>query len=55
MWCAHWHGSGPRKAGATLRTLRAKLPPAEMKEVASARARLPTWMTKEVSVLVPHG
>jgi hypothetical protein len=29
---------GPEKAGAALRALRAKLPPAEMKEVASARA-----------------
>lgn len=46
---------GPEKAGEALRTLRSKLPPAEMKEVASARARLPTWMAQEVSALVPHG
>lgn len=46
---------GPTKAGEALRVLRAKLPPAEMKEVASARARLPTWMAQEVSALVPHG
>jgi len=46
---------GPEKAGEALRALRAKLPPAEMKEVASARARLPTWMAQEVSALVPHG
>lgn len=46
---------GPEKAGAALRALRAKLSPAEMKEVASARARLPTWMAQEVSALVLHG
>jgi hypothetical protein len=46
---------GPDKAGAALRTLRAKLPPAEMKEVGSVRARLPTWMAREVSSLVPNG
>ncbi|WP_267119144.1 DUF6088 family protein [Xanthomonas sacchari] len=46
---------GPERAGAALRKLRAKLPQAEMKEVASARARLPTWMAKEVSALVSHG
>ena len=46
---------GPEKAREALRALRAKLPPAEMKEVASARARLPTWMAQEVSALVPHG
>jgi hypothetical protein len=46
---------GPERAGEALRTLRAKLPLAEMKEVASARARLPTWMAKEVSALMSHG
>lgn len=46
---------GPERVGEALRTLRAKLPPAEMTEVASARARLPTWMAKEVSALVSHG
>lgn len=46
---------GPERAGEALHTLRAKLPPAEMKEVASARARLPTWMAKELSALVSHG
>ena len=45
---------GPEKAGEALRALRAKLPQAEMTEVASARARLPTWMAQEVSALVPH-
>lgn len=46
---------GPAKAGEALRALRVKLPPAEMNEVASARARLPTWLAQEVSALVPHG
>ena len=45
---------GPKKASAALQTLRAKLPPAEMQEVAAARARLPTWMAQEVSGLVSH-
>ena len=46
---------GPERSGEALRILRTKLPPAEMKEVASARARLPTWIAKEVSALLSHG
>ena len=46
---------GPEKAGEAIRTLRSKLPLSELKEVASARARLPTWMAQEVSALVAHG
>lgn len=46
---------GPGKAGEALQTLRAKLAPTEIKEVAAARARLPTWMAQEISSLVPHG
>lgn len=46
---------GPEKAGEALRALRARLSPADMKEVASTRARLPTWMAQAVSALVPHG
>lgn len=46
---------GPEKAGEALRTLRSKLPAADMKQVASVRSRLPTWMAQEVSALVPHG
>jgi hypothetical protein len=47
---------GPEKAREALRTLRTKLPPTEINEVAAARARLPTWMAQEVSALVvPHG
>jgi hypothetical protein len=37
---------GPEKAGEAIRKLRAKLPPSELKEVASARSRLPTWMAR---------
>ncbi len=46
---------GPGKAHKAVGALRAKLSPAEIKEVAAARARLPTWMAQEVSALVPHG
>ena len=46
---------GPEKASEAIRTLRTKLPPSELKEVASARARLPTWMAQEISALMPHG
>jgi hypothetical protein len=46
---------GPEKAAEAIRTLRSKLPLSELKEVASARARLPTWMAQEVSALVAHG
>lgn len=45
---------GPEKASKAIRSLRVKLPPAEISEVTSARARLPTWMAQEISVLVPH-
>ena len=46
---------GPEKAGEALQMLRTKLSPPELEEVASARARLPTWMAQEVSALVHHG
>jgi hypothetical protein len=46
---------GPEKAGEAIRKLRAKLPLSELKEVVSARSRLPTWMAQEVSALVTHG
>lgn len=45
---------GPERTGEAIRKLRAKLSPSELKEVASARARLPTWMAQEVSALIPH-
>lgn len=45
---------GPEKAGDAIRQLSAKLPAAELNEVASARSRLPTWMAQEVSALVAH-
>lgn len=46
---------GPEKAGEAIQKLRAKLPPSELQEVASARSRLPTWLAREVSVLMSHG
>jgi len=46
---------GPEKAGEAIRKLRVNLPPSELAEVASARARLPNWMAQEISVLVTHG
>lgn len=46
---------GPDKAGKAVHKLCAKLPPSALKEVASARSRLPTWMAKEVSAMVAHG
>lgn len=46
---------GPDKAGKALKALSTKLPLAEIKQVASARARLPTWLAQEISALVPHG
>jgi hypothetical protein len=45
---------GPDKAGEAIRTLRSKLPQIQLEEVAAARGRLPTWMAKEVSVLVTN-
>jgi len=46
---------GPEKAGEAIQKLRSRLQPSELEEVASARARLPTWMAQEVSSLVRHG
>ncbi|MDO8778642.1 MAG: DUF6088 family protein [Burkholderiaceae bacterium] len=46
---------GPEKAGEAIQKLRSKLASSELEEVASARARLPTWMAQEVSALVAHG
>jgi hypothetical protein len=42
---------GPEKAGEALRKFRSKLPPSELEEVVSARARLPTWMAQESSLI----
>ncbi|MCA1323599.1 DUF6088 family protein [Herbaspirillum sp. alder98] len=46
---------GPEKAGEALHKLRSRLQASELEEVASTRARLPTWLAQEVSVLVAHG
>jgi len=45
---------GPEKAGEAILKLRSKLPPSELKKIASARSRLPTWMAQEVSSLMNH-
>ncbi len=46
---------GPEKAREAIEKLRTKLPASQLKEVASARPRLPTWLAQEVSALVTHG
>ena len=43
---------GPEKAREAIEKLRTKLPASQLKEVASARPRLPTWLAQEVSALV---
>lgn len=45
---------GPEKAGKALRKLRSRLSASELAEIASARARLPTWMAQEVSALLAY-
>ncbi|WP_093388365.1 DUF6088 family protein [Rugamonas rubra] len=45
---------GQEKAAEAVRQLRAKLPLAKLKEAASARSRLPTWMAQEISGLMAH-
>jgi len=45
---------GPEKAAAAIRQLKTKLPSSDLADVASVRARLPTWMAREVSALVQH-
>lgn len=46
---------GPGKALQSVSKLRGKLRPAEVTEIASVRASMPTWMAQAVSELVPHG
>lgn len=43
---------GPKQAGKALHTLERKLSKVELREIAAARGRLPTWMAQEVSTLV---
>jgi hypothetical protein len=45
---------GPERAGRAVRKLKLKLSPAELREIASARSRMPTWMAQEVSALVSN-
>lgn len=46
---------GPEKASGAISQLRQKLRSSELKEVASARSHLPTWMAHEVSRLLSDG
>lgn len=43
---------GPEQAGEALRKLKRKLPASDLREMAAARGRLPTWMAQEISTLV---
>ncbi|MSP98544.1 MAG: hypothetical protein EXR29_15270 [Betaproteobacteria bacterium] len=45
---------GPGKTAEAIQKLKYKLPKNDLEEIASTRARLPTWMAKEVSELVRH-
>lgn len=45
---------GPEKAVQSISKLRHKLRPAEMKEIASVRASMPTWLAQAVSRLIAH-
>jgi hypothetical protein len=46
---------GPEKAGSAISQLKRKLRSSELREVASARSHLPTWMAHEVSQLLSDG
>ena len=45
---------GPSGSETALKELRRKLPASELKQVANARARLPTWLASRVSALMTH-
>lgn len=44
---------GPSGSEAALRKLKRKLPASDLQAVASVRERLPTWLARQVSTLVP--
>lgn len=46
---------GPEKISDSIAKLRAKLNPVALNEIASARARMPTWMAQQVSALMASG
>lgn len=46
---------GPEQSERALKTLRRRLPPSALEEVAAVRSRLPTWMAEQISRLVFHG
>lgn len=45
---------GPSAAEAALRKLKRKLPASDLQAVVGARARLPTWLARQVSALMPR-
>ena len=46
---------GPEKAKEVIHQLRTKLSTSELKEVVSARSRVPNWMAQEISAFVARG
>ncbi len=46
---------GPERAPEAIQKLRTKLPASALKEIASARSILPTWLAQEISAFVSHG
>lgn len=46
---------GPENVAGAIAKLRAKLNPAALSEIASARACMPTWMAQQVSALMANG
>jgi hypothetical protein len=46
---------GPARAADALRTIRRKLPKAELKAIVAARALLPSWIAERVSELAVDG
>lgn len=46
---------GPERISDSIAKLRAKLNPVALNEIASARARMPTWMAQQVSALMASG
>jgi len=46
---------GPENVAGAIAKLRAKLNPAALSEIASARACMPTWMAQQISALMANG
>lgn len=47
--------AGPTKAREVITALEARLSPGDVRELLAARARLPTWIAREISALTSHG